>query len=364
MIVTGPGTNPASRATSTCTPSKLLPVITSLSSGFAVTAAWPITIQASIFDDCGEPLVNGSATATFSTTDPALALNNLQNGAWSATWQTQSVSPQVQIAVQATAKAGGLSGSAVISGGLQANANPPPQIASGGVLNGASYVIGSSLAPGSLISIFGTHLGTSNANAKSLPLPTSLNTTQVFVAARSLPLLFVSDNQINAQIPFDLVINARQQVVVTRGNTVSVPEPISMTSEQSGIFTQTGNGKGIGIIVVYSGGSSALIGSKQSVKPGDAIVIYSTGLGDVSPRVIAGTAAPATPLSTTVDRVSVTVGGKSANVFFSGLAPGFAGLYQVNAFVPPDVPTGSEIPVVITENGISSAPVTIPVQKP
>jgi uncharacterized protein (TIGR03437 family) len=362
LIVTGPGTNPASRAASNCTASKLLPVITSLSGGFAVTAAWPITIEANVFDDCGQPLLNGGATASFSTTDPPLALNNLQNGEWSATWQTQSVAPQVQITVQATAKTGGLTGSAVISGGLQPNANPPPQIASGGVLNGASYVIGSSLAPGSLISIFGTHLGTSSANAHALPLPTSLNATQVYVASRPLPLLFVSDTQINAQIPYDLVINAKQQVVISRGNTVSLPEPISMTSEQSGIFTQTGNGKGIGIVVVYSGGSSALVGSKHAVKAGDAIVIYATGLGDVEPRVIAGTAAPITPLSNTVNPVAVTIGGKSANVFFSGLAPGFAGLYQVNAFVPSNVPTGEQVPLVITQNGASSTPVTIPVQ--
>jgi len=364
LIITAPA-EPSSNAKATsppCTASKLVPVITSLSSGFTVTAAWPIAIEASIFDDCAQPLLSGSVTATFSTGDPALALVSLENGQWAATWQTQTVAAQAMITVQAVSSSGALTGTAQIGGGLQANAHPPPQIASGGVLNGASFKLGLALAPGSLISIFGTHLGSSTASAKELPLPLVLNDTQVVVAGRALPLLYISDTQINAEIPFDLVINATQQVVVSRGNTVSLPEPISLISDQAGVFTQTGNGLGTGIVVVYSAGSQGLVGGNNPAKPGDAIVIYATGLGDVNPRVIAGAAAPLTPLSTTVAPVTVSIGGLQAKVFFNGLTPGYAGLYQVNAYVPKGVPAGNSVPLVLTQSGVSSAPVNITVQ--
>ncbi|MBZ5606629.1 MAG: hypothetical protein LAP38_00085 [Acidobacteriia bacterium] len=365
LIVTAPsGTSSNARAAApACTASKLAPVITSLASGFTVFAAWPIPIEANIFDDCGHPLLSGSVTATFSTGDAPLSLRSLQDGRWAATWQTQKVSAQAQINVQAASSSGALTGTAQVVGGLQVNPDPPPQIASGGVLNGASYQLSSPLAPGSLIAVFGTHLSTSNASANSLPLPSVLNDTQVLVAGRSLPLVFVSDTQVNAEIPFDLAINATQQVIVTRGTTVSLPEPVSIVSDRSGVFTLSGDGLGSGFIVaVYSDGRQALVGNDNPVKPGDAIVIYATGLGDVDPRVIAGTAAPITPLSSTVNPVTVTVGGLPAQVFFSGLTPGFAGLYQVNAFVPAGVPAGNNVQVVLTQNGISSAPVSIAVQ--
>ena len=113
-----------------------------------------------------------------------------------------------------------VAGSAQITGGLLANQNPPPSIASGGVLNAASFSLQSPLAPGSLISIFGDNLADSLGKAPALPLPYDLNTTEVIIAGRSLPLVFVSKTQINAMIPFDLPVNATHQVIVTRGSTI------------------------------------------------------------------------------------------------------------------------------------------------
>jgi uncharacterized protein (TIGR03437 family) len=60
--------------------------------------------------------------------------------------------------------------------------------------------------------------------------------------------------------------------------------------------------------------------------------------------------------------VSVTIGAQPAQVLFAGLAPGFAGLYQVNAVVPPGITPGAKVPVILTTAGFSSAPVTVAVQ--
>ncbi len=92
------------------------------------------------------------------------------------------------------------------------------------------------------------------------------------------------------------------------------------------------------------------------------ITIYCTGLGDVTNRPASGAAALVSPLSWTVSIPSVTIGGQPANVTFWGLAPGFVGLYQVNALVPDNAPVGDAVPLVVTQGNIASNTVTIAIQ--
>ena len=95
---------------------------------------------------------------------------------------------------------------------------------------------------------------------------------------------------------------------------------------------------------------------------GETVVIYCTGLGAVTPAVQEGLAAPTTPLSRTVNTVGVTIGGQAAQVAFSGLTPGYAGLYQVNAVVPSGITTGEAVPVVLSVAGQTSPVATIAVR--
>jgi adhesin/invasin len=95
---------------------------------------------------------------------------------------------------------------------------------------------------------------------------------------------------------------------------------------------------------------------------GETVVIYCTGLGAVSPAVKEGSPASATPPSTTVNPVTVTIGGKAAQVAFSGLTPGYAGLYQVNAVLPSGIATGDAVPVLISVAGQTSPPATMAVK--
>jgi adhesin/invasin len=176
-------------------------------------------------------------------------------------------------------------------------------------------------------------------------------------------LLFTSDNQVNAMIPYDLAIETTHQLIVRRGTALSIPEPVSVLSSQSGVFTRDASGKGPGIVVgVYNDGSQAVVGPDSPVKAGDVIVIYCTGLGDVEPRAIAGAAASPDPPSRTIDPVAVTIGGADAPVLFAGLTPGFTGLYQVNAIVPDGVEPGDAVPVALTQSGRTSPSVWISVR--
>jgi len=173
----------------------------------------------------------------------------------------------------------------------------------------------------------------------------------------------VTAGQINAMLPFDLPVNTSVPVVVTRGNAVSASQPVSVVSSQPGVFTQTANGQGIGVVVIVKpDGSETEVGGSVSVKAGDILSIYCTGLGDVSPTEVAGFPASPSPLSQAIDNVTLTIGGVNTQVLFAGPTPGFTGLYQVNAIVPSGIAPSQQAPLVLSQGGRISATVTIPMQ--
>lgn len=197
---------------------------------------------------------------------------------------------------------------------------PAPAVAAGGVVNAASFARApeNAIAPGSLISIFGTNLTNGSTWAASaLPLPVKLAGTAVTVNGVAAPLLFVSPGQINAQLPFEIRAGAAAGLTVSTPNRTSAPEALRVETAAPGIF-------------VLTGGRRA----------GESITIYATGLGPVAPPVSTGAAAPLSPLSRTAAEPEVTIAGARASVTFSGLAPQFAGLYQVNAVIPAGLPAG------------------------
>ena len=107
----------------------------------------------------------------------------------------------------------------------------------GGIVNGASFVQGQAIAPGSLFSIFGTQLAAAQASADTIPLSTSLGGVTVkFVngsASSEAPLLFLQSNQINAVVPWNLVPNgttATVNVIVTNNGVASAPASVQVAS--------------------------------------------------------------------------------------------------------------------------------------
>ena len=105
---------------------------------------------------------------------------------------------------------------------------------------------------------------------------------------------------------------------------------------------------------------ASLNSAQNPTAAGTVVSIYATGLGPTDPPIVAGQA-PAT-LSTTLIRPVVTIGGAPAEVLFSGLAPGFTGLYQINARIPAGTQPGSAVPVSLSVGGAASNTVTIAVQ--
>jgi len=93
---------------------------------------------------------------------------------------------------------------------------------------------------------------------------------------------------------------------------------------------------------------------------GEIISVYCTGLGALNPPAITGAPGPVPPAQTAL-AVQVSIGGLPAQVTYAGLAPGFAGLYQINAQVPAGTPSGAQ-PLQASAGGASSNAVTIAVQ--
>jgi len=349
------------RAVNSCTPTQLVPVFAAMGNGFPVTVGLPVALDVQVMDDCGNMLTSGFVGVSLDNGDAAFSLTSIGNGHWTGTWMPHNfASGSATVTVTANSFEPPLQGAVAMNGALTANPNLP-LVSTGGVVSAASLAANTPVAPGSYISIFGANFAATPATAQSLPLSTNLGGVQVTLGGELLPLQYAGPNQINAFVPYDAPVNATAQLVVQQNNTAySLPETVLLTATQPAVFTQNASGTGAGAIqVIDSAGAQFLNTPSAPATAGDALVIYCTGLGAVSPAVPAGTAAPSSTLSWTTGSVTVTVGGQPAKVLFSGLAPTYAGLYQVNAIVPPGISPGSDVPVVVSVGGASSPVVTV-----
>jgi uncharacterized protein (TIGR03437 family) len=231
-----------------------------------------------------------------------------------------------------------------------------PTLNTAGVINGASFA-STTLAPGSIASAFGTSLTTTTAGAAAVPLPNTLGSAQLLVNGSVVPLFYVSPTQFNFQVPFIAAGSATFQVVSAGVNGSTVTANIAAAAP--GIFTDDSSGTGQGAVLNqdFSANSAA-----NPAAEGSVVQIYCTGLGAVSPALAAGSpGASSAPFNNTVVIPTVTVGGMNAPVQFSAVAPGFVGLYQVNAQVPVGV-SGSAVSLQVNSGGVASNTVTIAVQ--
>ncbi len=244
---------------------------------------------------------------------------------------------------------------------------PLPAVSAGGLVNGASFQ-NQPLAAGTISSVFGLNFGTTSLQATQLPLPTSLGGVSVLVNGESAPLFFVGNSQINFQMPWTFG-SAPEPLVVTVSGLSSAAQTISAGQFFSpGIFSMNSSGTGQGAIQIantpiFAAPEGSIPGqqTRPAVKGSDYLTIYCTGLGDVKNRPVNGAIAP-DGTSTTLQAVTVTIGGIAVPASFSGLAPGFVALYQVNVPVPASAPSGSAVPLTITIGGVTSNTVTIAVQ--
>jgi len=235
-----------------------------------------------------------------------------------------------------------------------------PQTAPNAFVSAANPSGGSALSPGSIGSLYGTNLAGPTVVASLLPpLPQTLGGTAMSIFGAPAPLFFVSPGQINFQVPFfgNITGPAVAPLTIQQG-TQSTTVNVMLTPYSPALFTTNEGGTGqASTLIAGTASIAAPDGAFTGSRPahlGEYISIYGTGLGSVNSYVPSGVPAPSNPPVSTLVTPAVTIGGLPALVQFSGLAPGYVGLYQVNAQVPCASPTGPAIPIALTIGGMAS----------
>jgi uncharacterized protein (TIGR03437 family) len=232
-----------------------------------------------------------------------------------------------------------------------------PVINKGGIVNNAGFATGP-VAPGSMVAIFGSNFGPKTFPS-SLPLPTTLGGTQIFFNATPAPLVFVSPQQVVAQVPVEMYGLTKALVTPVNNGAAGVPTIVDLASFSGGIFTT-----GTGDPVIIDNNTGKLVSASSPASRGDVLIIWMTGLGPTLLDPATGNPAPGTASPALFPiRVGLkdSATGKSAfaPVQYAGLAPGFVALYQVNVQIPADFPTGTAILAVGTPSQPAAPPVTI-----
>ena len=241
-----------------------------------------------------------------------------------------------------------------------------PQPAISTVTSAASYD-STGVSPGEIVAIFGQGLGPATGVNLQLDsnglLTTSLGGTQVFVNGNAAPLVYASNGQVNAIVPYEVAqAQTANVVVVYRGN-ASAASPIAVSAVKPGIFTGSSSGHGQGAILNQDYGVN---GPASPAQRGQYVIIYGTGEGVTTPPGMDGrvSSAGGTPLPNVAASCSVTIGGEPATVYYCGEAGNLtSGVVQLNVLVPESVVPGSAVPVTITVGGVASqAGVTLAVK--
>ena len=247
---------------------------------------------------------------------------------------------------------------------------PLPTPARDGVLNAASFVLvgleGHAVAPGSIVSIFGSSFAGDKFVATTLPLPLAMGGITVRFDGLPTPLFAVTPIQINAQLPSGLV-GTEAEVIVTGPGGPGMPSTVQILPYSPAIFSLSERGSAQGIVTYATPledfgqlvAPAGLEGSRPG-RGGDVITIWANGLGPVDPPVQDGLNSfdpGGFRLRRATMRPIVRIGGVAvpdANILFAGLAPEFVGVFQVNLILPFGLPSGAALSLVIEIGGVSS----------
>jgi uncharacterized protein (TIGR03437 family) len=234
----------------------------------------------------------------------------------------------------------------------------------GSVLNGASLISGG-VSPGLILTITGSNLGPTTAASMQLTpqgtVPTTLGNVQVTFDGIAAPLLYVSQNQLNLIVPFEVAGRLSTRMQVIHQGVRSTDLELRVNDATPGIFTLNQSGTGAGAILNQNG---TVNGPNNAEARGNVVVIYATGFGSLAPVPATGSVVPATlNIPRPLQQVRVRIGGMDAEVTYAGAAPGLvAGAIQVNARVPANASTGNQPVQILVGETVTTAQVTVSIR--
>ncbi|MBK9168657.1 MAG: hypothetical protein IPM24_14470 [Bryobacterales bacterium] len=291
----------------------------------------PVVIRVRDANRLGYPGVRVSAIpGAGGAADPQLAVTDA-DGVAQFRWTPESPTARLTVGIE-----GGAVATVAVLAGTRVSA-------AGNAASGASQ-----LAPGGLATLFGENLTGGDPAVGPFPWPGTLAGVTVLIDGLRAPLLYVSDTQINFLVP-DGVRAGNVRIEVANGGAARVVlDGVPVLTVAPGLFFNAASGFGA---ILNSG--TAETTEQRPARRGGVIEVYCTGLGPVF-------SANAQGLRDTLFSPQVTIGGVPARVLFSGLAPGYFGLYQVNVEIPESAPAGEQ-PLRMAVNQIDTNTVTVAV---
>jgi len=231
-----------------------------------------------------------------------------------------------------------------------------PLISEEGIVNAASF-LGGPVAPGGILSLFGVGLGPETGRLSRLDeegkVAALLAGVEVLFDGVPAPLFFVREDQINCQAPYEIFGTETVSVQVIVEGRASNTVEIEVAEAAPGLFTLESSGAGQAVALVFP--DNVPNGPDNRVPPGGVVTLFGTGEGQTEPEGVTGKLA-AEPLPAPLLETRLSVGGAPAEILFSGPAPGFAGLWQINARLADDTPQGSRTPLTLTIGGLALTP--------
>jgi uncharacterized protein (TIGR03437 family) len=211
----------------------------------------------------------------------------------------------------------------------------------------------SAVAPGEIVALFGTNVGPAAGLSGSFTsagyLTDQVDGISVRFGGIPAPLFYAGTGQINVQVPYEVSGETATSVVVDTGlesAAVSIPVAAAMPGLFSGAVNFSNNSPNT---------------ASNPVAPGDYVILYATGLGDLVTPIDTGDAAPGADAS--ANAVTVTVGSAQVTPYYAGATPGLAGLDQISVQIPTGASPG-ETPLFVTSaNGIQSQTISVWVQQ-
>lgn len=218
------------------------------------------------------------------------------------------------------------------------------------VVNAASFHMGFPVAPGGLVSAFGDFSGVSQEATATLPLPTMLGGAGVMVNGAPAPLIFVSAGQINLQVPYATPVGRILPISISVNGAEVATGTLVASETDPAIFADTSDPT-LPAAVVHADGS--VNSSQNPANRGDTVLVYGTGIGPVDNPPADGHAPDG--LSSGTETARAFFGGQEGVVLWSGLAPGFVGLWQLNITIPSESFVAGQIPLLVTLGGRPSS---------
>jgi len=234
-----------------------------------------------------------------------------------------------------------------------------PFIAPAGIMSAAGATPDGTMAPGSVISIYGNSLAPGLQIATGNPLPQTLGNVTVTIGNYILPLLFVSPGQINAQLPSELV-DGNYNLLVQQTGQPDVTGQLTVSRDAPGVFTQTNLQQQPLVLAVHQDGT--LVTFDSPAIHGEMISIYGTGFGPYASTLVDGFFVPATPPVTLSDSVMLNIGSIVKAPDFAGAAPGMVGMTLVQMKITDDIPSGTTVNLSMSVNSKQSTTVLLPLQ--